>query len=175
MTVYAHFKKKDGRVAEEAFEILDSLPKVDDAYEGEIVREILRIETVPEIGIETIKNYDFYRLKLSVMREYEEESRTFYAAYVAVRKKKFNRLYYSRDVREEGDGIVRDEVVYANDDERILKVLSVNPSNRADALGFLRSISDCDSDDWLEVDYEEELEFQRNGAINVLAEIECDF
>ena len=170
MKVIAHFKEKSGRIAEEEFEVLEVLPQKGENYDGEIVKEVRKIEAIPELGIETLANFDFYKVKLTVMKEYDEESQIYYVMWVAIKKKPFNRLLYVINGYEKND-----TVLYMNDDDKTCKSALVDIKNRENALSFIKGIQKEDLAEWFDESYEEEMEDHSRGLDKILAEIECSF
>lgn len=170
MRIYAHCREKNGRVTEEEFRVVECIPQKGESFEGETVKEIKKLEAVPEIGMETTNNYGFYKLFLTVKGKYDKDSELYYTDFLAVRKKKFNRLSYL--AFRYGNN---DEIIYFNDDAKVCRVKFIDKTRRPEALTVLREIKKIDDVDWDELDYEDELEGYRLGKVNVLAEIECEF
>ena len=169
MKVIAHCKDEK-RVTEEEFEVIEKLPAVGDKWDRETVKVINELTVVPEFGMETLKNYKFYKLSLTIMGEFEDETSLCCVDYVAVRCKKFNRIKYVADRFDKEDCIL-----YFNDDLCICKEELVGISHRTNALEYIKSFTKAQVDEWFECSYEEEMENQHRGGENVLAEVECGF
>ena len=170
MIYIAHFEDNSGRIVEEEFQVVSRIPQEGELYENETVKSVRKLRIIPEIGIETTGNLDFYRLRLTVRGKYTKDEN--YAVYLAKKRKSFNRLIYIHCNYDESDLIV-----YLNDEKEICRECMADVSHRADALAYLKELAATthSMEEWFEEDYDLRMRDFHVGGTKVLAEVECLF